>query len=134
MLQADGAVRHDHHRLAFDLGVAVRHGDRRFFVAAGEQLGVLVAAVVDEGFVQAAEAGAGIGGDVFEAERLDDVDHEVGAGAVGGVDVGARRRRAGFGGDLAGGGQRRGGAFLSDLRLGGGRFRDDGRGSGGGAF
>ena len=81
VLQADGAVRHDHHRLAFDLGVAVRHGDRGFFVAAGEQFGILVAAVIDDGFVQAAEAGAGIGGAIFDAERLDHVDHEVGANA-----------------------------------------------------
>ena len=47
VLQSHRAVRHHHHRLAFDLGVAVGHGDRRFFVAAGEQLGHLVAAVID---------------------------------------------------------------------------------------
>ena len=43
-------------------------------------LGHLVPAVIDERFVDAAEAGAGIGGDVFEAQALDDVDHEIRAG------------------------------------------------------
>jgi hypothetical protein len=82
VLQAHRAVRHHHHRLAFDLGVAVRHRHRRFFVAAGEQFGILVAAVVDQGFVQSAETRTGIGGDIFEAQGLENIDHEVGAGPV----------------------------------------------------
>ena len=48
-----------------------------FFVAAGEPLRLVVAAVVDEGFLETAEARAGIRGAIFDAERLDDVDHEV---------------------------------------------------------
>ena len=44
--------------------------------------GRVVAAVVDDRLVEAAEARAGIGADVFEAERLEDVDHEVGAAAL----------------------------------------------------
>jgi hypothetical protein len=40
-------VGHDHHRLALDFGVTVRHGDGRLLVAAGEPLGILIAAVVD---------------------------------------------------------------------------------------
>jgi hypothetical protein len=82
VLQADGAVRHYRHRLAARLGVAVRHAHRRLFVQTGEQLRLGIAAVVDERFVQAAEARARVGGDVFEAERLDDVDHEVRARAL----------------------------------------------------
>ena len=68
VLQADGAVRQHHQRLAFDLEVAVRHRHRRFFVAAGDQLRSLVAAVVDQRFVQPAEAGPGIRADVIEVQ------------------------------------------------------------------
>ncbi len=81
VLQADGAVGHDHHGFAFDLGVAVGHGDGGFLVQAGEEFGVLVIAVVDDGFVEATEAGAGVRGAIFDAERLDDVNHEIGAAA-----------------------------------------------------
>jgi hypothetical protein len=77
VLQADGAVRHHRHRLAGRLGIAVRHADRGFLVQAGEELGLGVAAVIDQRFVQAAEARPRVGRDVFEAERLDDVDHEI---------------------------------------------------------
>ena len=69
MLQADRAVRKHAERLAFDLGVAVRHRDRGFFVAAGDELRLLVAAVVDDRFLQPAEAGAGIRADVFKVQR-----------------------------------------------------------------
>ena len=55
MLQAHGAVGHHHHRRAVNFGVAVGHGYRRLFVAAREQLGLGVAAVVDERLVQRAE-------------------------------------------------------------------------------
>ncbi len=92
VLQAHGAMGHHHHRLAFDLRVAVRHGHRRLFVKAGQQLRRAVAAVIDDRFVQCGERGPGIGGDVLEAERLDHVDHEVGARAIGGVDVGGGGR------------------------------------------
>ena len=53
VLEAHGSVRHHQHRLAGDLGVAVRHGDRRFLVTAGQELGRRVAAVVDQRFVEA---------------------------------------------------------------------------------
>ena len=76
--QADGAVNDDQHRLAGGLGVAVRHGDGRFLVQAGEQLGRGVLAVVDERFVQALERRAGIDGGVLEADLLEHVHHEVG--------------------------------------------------------
>ena len=82
MLQAHGAVGQDEHRLAFDHRVALGQGDRGLFVATGDELGVLVAAVVDQRLVNAAKTGARIGGHVLEAESFDDVDHEVGAGAI----------------------------------------------------
>ncbi len=82
MLQAYGAVHERGHGLAGRLRVAVRHRDRRLFVHAGEELGLLVAAIVDERLLQAAEARAGVRRHVFEVERLDDVDHEIGAGAL----------------------------------------------------
>ena len=56
VLQADGAMEQGHHRFAFDLGVAVRHGDRGLFVEAGEELRHPVVAVVDDGFLQSFEA------------------------------------------------------------------------------
>ena len=70
VLQAHGAMREYGQRLALDLGVAVGHADRRFLVAAGEELGIAIAAVVDHRFVQGAEAGAGIGADVLDAQDL----------------------------------------------------------------
>ena len=42
MLQPDVAVDQRHHRLALDLGVAVRHRDGRFFVAAVRNSGILL--------------------------------------------------------------------------------------------
>ena len=64
MLQPDGAVRQHQHRLAFDLGVAVRHRDRGFLMGAGVPFEVRV---VDQRFMQAAEAGARIGGRVMSS-------------------------------------------------------------------
>ena len=104
MLQADGAMGHDHHRLALDLGVAVCHRHRRLLVAARQELGLGVAAVVDDGLVQTAERGARVGGHILQVERLEDIDHEVRAGAIGVVFLRRRRRGAGFDG---GGGLRR---------------------------
>ncbi len=82
MLEPDGAVREYGDGLAFDLRVPVSHGHGGLFMAAGDEFGILVAAIVDDGFVQAAEARSGIGADVLDAQRLDDVDHEIGAGAA----------------------------------------------------
>ena len=89
------------HRLPFDLRVAVSHRDRRLFVAARQQLGELVVAVVDDRFVKAFEARARIGGDVLEAERLDHVDHEVRAGPFHDARRGAARRWFGVGRQLS---------------------------------
>ena len=80
MLQADRAVTERHQRLAGDLEVAVRHGDRGFLVRAGEKFRHLVAAVVDQRLVDGAEARSRVRRQIFDIEGLDDVDHEVGAG------------------------------------------------------
>ncbi len=48
VLQADRAVGERHHRLAGDLEIAVAHRHRTFLVGAGEELGLLVAAVIDQ--------------------------------------------------------------------------------------
>ena len=94
VLQADGPVRHDGERLAFGLEIAVRHGDRRLFVQAGDELGTRVAAVVDHRLVQAAEARAGVRANELEIERLEDIDHVVRTRALtAGHDLHVGRRR-----------------------------------------
>ena len=80
VLQADGAVAQREERLARDLEVAVRHGDRRFLVHAGEEFRHAVAAVVDQRFVQGTIARSAIRRHVLDVERLDDVDHEIRTG------------------------------------------------------
>ncbi len=107
VLQTDGAVRHDRHGFALDLGVSVGHRYRRLFVAAGEQFRTLVPAIVDDRLVQGAKARTGIGGDVFEPEGLDDVHHEIRARAIGGQDFNLGGNRLGFVCQCSGGGQRR---------------------------
>jgi len=77
MLQADGAADHCGHRLARDLGVAMRHGDGDLFVQAHDEFGLGVLAVVQQRFLQAAERRGGEAGDVVDAEGLDRIDHEV---------------------------------------------------------
>ena len=96
MLQADGAVHQRHQRFAGNLEVAVCHADGGLFMHAGEEFGAFVLAVIDQRLVQGAEARSRIAGQIFDVERLDDVDHEVGAGFAAFVlELG---RRAGFGG------------------------------------
>ena len=92
VLQTDVAVHDRQHRLAFDLGVAVRHGDRRLLVAARQQLRHLVLAVVDDRFVQPFEARARIGRDVLETDALDDIEHEVRRRMLDDAGGGATRR------------------------------------------
>ena len=77
VLQADGAVAQRQQRLAGDLEVAVRHGHRRFLVHAGEELGHAVAAVIDQRLMDGAKTRGAVGGQVFDVERLDHIDHEV---------------------------------------------------------
>ena len=94
VLQARRRERDDRHRLARHREVAVRDVDGRLLVRAREPLGRRVAAVIDERLVQAAEARRGIRDDVLELERLQHVDHEIGARVLDGQRV-SRRRRAG---------------------------------------
>ena len=79
VLQARWRERDHRHRLAGHRVVAVGDVHRRLFVRARQPLGRFVAAVVDEGFVETAEARARVGDDVLEVQRLQHVHHEVGA-------------------------------------------------------
>ena len=92
VLQSDRAVGEYAQRLALNLGVAVAHGDRRLFMATGDELGILVASVVDHRFMESSETRTCNRANVFEAERLDDVDHEVRPGAIHGQHFDIRGR------------------------------------------
>ena len=83
--QADVGMHRGGHRLAGDLGVAVRDRDRRLFVQAEQHLRLLVAEEVDDAVVQAAVARAGIERDIGNIERAQRF----------GDDVAAERRRVG---------------------------------------
>ena len=61
----------DAQRLALNLCVAVAHGDRRFFLATGLELWIVVAAVIDHRFVQGPETRACDAANVLEAQRFD---------------------------------------------------------------
>ena len=115
VLQSHGAVEQRHHRAAFNLVITVRHGDGRLFVAAGQKLRHLIVAVIDERLVQRFKSRARVGAEVVDLERLDDVDHEVGAGMLDDL-----ARRFGTASTLAGGG----------LALQGGAGRNGGSGIG----
>ena len=100
VLKTDGAVCHDADRPAVDFGKAVRHRDRRLFVAAGQQLRSGISAVVDERLVESAKAGSRVCTQVLETQAFDDVHHAVGAAAIGDQRFGrfarvGRRRRLG---------------------------------------
>ena len=88
--QADVGVHRGAHRLAGDLGVAVRDRDRGFLVQAEDHLRLLVAEEVDDGVVQAAIARARIERDIRNVERTQRL----------GDDVAAEGRRVGAVGDL----------------------------------
>ena len=121
VLQADHAVAHHRHRLAFDLGVAVRHGDRDLLMRTGEDLGLGIVAVIDHGFLDAAEARRAIDRAVVHVERLEHVHHEV--AAAGGLRHRVFRGRLGLGGDQPRSwhGGLEIGLGRGDLRVGGGR-------------
>ena len=76
-------------------------------VRAREPLGRRVAAVIDERLVQASEARRGVRDDVLEPERLQHVDHEIGAGVLDGQGVGFGDERGRFRGERLGGLPRR---------------------------
>ena len=88
--QADVGVHRGGHRLAGDLGVAVRDRDRGLLVQAEQHLRLLVAEEVDDAVVQPAVARAGIERDVGNVERAQRL----------GDDVAAEGRRVGAVGDV----------------------------------
>ena len=94
MLQADDAVARHRNRLAFDLGIALRKVDGDVLVHAGDDFR-LVAAVIDDGFVQAAVARRAVDRQIFDAERVQHVGHEV--AAARGLIRRVLRRRHGLG-------------------------------------
>ena len=51
-------------------------------MAIGDELGIAIPAVVDEGFLHAAETRSRIGADVLETQRLDDIHHVIGTTAI----------------------------------------------------
>ena len=79
VLQADDAVTRHGERLALDLGIALRHVDGDVLVHAGDDFRLVVAAVIDDGFMQAAVARRAVDRQIFDVERLEHVDHEVAA-------------------------------------------------------
>ena len=61
VLQPDGAVYGNRRGLAFHLAVTVRHRDGRLLMAAGNELGRVILAIVHDGFMEAPEAGPWVG-------------------------------------------------------------------------
>src|SRR6476469_114100 len=82
-------------------------------MAAGDELGLGVVAVVDDRFVNTAETRAWIRGDELEVQRLDHIHHEVSARAIGreyfdgacGIDLAWRDWRARLSGSTCGSGR-----------------------------
>jgi hypothetical protein len=101
MLQTHGAMGHDQERFAFDLEVPVGHCDRRLFVAASDPLRVFIAAIVNEGFLQATEARTRVGTDEIKTQALQDIRHEIRARPVSGVNIDSGSRGGRFQCDLA---------------------------------
>ncbi len=135
VLQADDAVDQRHQRLAGRLEVAVAHTDAGFLVHAGEEFRHRVLAVVDQRFMDAAIARRRIGRQIFDVERLDDVDHEVRTGRAVLRRRGRGLRRSGLRGrDMSIGRQCRGQALFGLWRSRGrGNRRRGGRNAAGGA-
>jgi hypothetical protein len=82
MLEADSAVAQYEQWLARDLEIAVCHRNGRFLMRAGEEFRFLIAAIVDQRFMQPAKALCRIAR-LRDIERLDNIDHEVGARRAG---------------------------------------------------
>ncbi|HET9585625.1 MAG TPA: hypothetical protein VFP38_16440 [Bradyrhizobium sp.] len=85
MLEADSAVAQYEQWLARNLEIAVCHRNGRFLMRAGEEFRFLIAAIVDQRFMQPAKALCRIARQVRDIERLDNIDHEVGARHAGGL-------------------------------------------------
>src|SRR5262245_45827668 len=52
-----------------------------------DEFRISIAAVIDDRFMYAAKTGAGVRADEFETERLDDIDHVIGAATVCGQNL-----------------------------------------------
>ncbi len=68
VLYADRSVREHRQRLAFDLCVAVSHGDGRLFVTAGDELRIFISSIVNNRFVNTSETRPWIGANIFKAQ------------------------------------------------------------------
>jgi len=58
----------------------------------GNELWTPIAPIIDDRFLQTTKTGSGIGADVFETQRLDNVDHIVRTTSVRGENLSFRRR------------------------------------------
>ena len=87
MHQADVGVHRRRHRLAGDLGIAMRDRDRAFLVQAQQHLRLFVAEIIHQAVVQAAIARAGVERDIGNVEGADRVGDHV-AAERGGIDAG----------------------------------------------
>ena len=98
--QADVGMDRRRHRLAGDLGVALRDRDRRFLVQTEQHLWLLVAEIVHQAVVQAAVAGARIERDIRNVEGAQRIGDHIAAkgrgvdasgnGTVERADIGRR--------------------------------------------
>jgi hypothetical protein len=78
VLQTYRAVTGHRNRRACDLGVALPYVRGDVFVHASDDFRVVVA-MIEDGFVQAAIARGAVDGEVFDAEQIEHVGHEVAA-------------------------------------------------------
>ena len=79
VLEPDDVVEDGRHRFARGLRVAVRQRHGHLFMAALQQLRPRVAAVVDDGIVDAPEGRSRVERGVLDAERPKDVDDQIGS-------------------------------------------------------
>ena len=77
MLQTHRTVTQRHQGLTGSLEVAVRHCDTRLLMHTVDVLWHDILTIVDQRLMNGSEARCAIGRDVFDAQGLDDVDHEV---------------------------------------------------------
>src|SRR5262245_53464055 len=68
MLKTDGPMAEHQQRLTGNLEIAVRHRHVRFLMRASQKLRFLVAAIIDEGFVQSAKTLCGIARDILDTQ------------------------------------------------------------------
>jgi hypothetical protein len=79
VLQADGPMQHCAHRPSLGLAIAIGHVHGGLFMQCGDELRHHIGrrAVVDDGFLDALEARAGVAGDEFDAEIPEDLRLQV---------------------------------------------------------